>query len=172
MVEIQIQWYCPRWIPVEISRGPEISTGIDKKLFLDHFHNLICCPGKKTSPSAKAFLAPTKGHFGQFWCHRIPQMKKIPNFGRRYILKYGSNRKSKREFQRVKIGQRTGFWGLEDPRIHLDTKSDQLWDRSGITGMVNFGISATHLHVCGARKFYGSRNFNGTKSKMKIWIDS
>ena len=169
MVEIQNQWYCPRWVPVEISRGPEISTGIDKTLFFDHFHNLICCAGMKTSPSAKAFLAPIKGHFCQFWYHQTPQMKKIPNFGRRHILKYGSNRKSKREFPRAKIGQRTGFWGLEDPRTHLDTKSDQLWDRSG---MVNFGISATHLHVCGARKFYRSRNFYGTKSKMKIWIDS
>ena len=126
MVETQIQRYCPRCVPVEISRGPEISTVIDKKLFLDHFHNLVCCDGMKTSPSAKAFLGPTKGHFGQFWCTGNPRMRKISIFGCRYILKYGSNRKSKREFQWVKIGQRTRFWDLEDPRTHLDTISGQI----------------------------------------------
>ena len=59
-----------------------------------------------------AFLA----NFGR----RPPERQ---NFGRRYIRKYGSNRKSKREFPRAKIGQRTDFWGLEDPKTGLDSIS-------------------------------------------------
>jgi len=81
MVETKIQLYCPRWVPVEISRGPEISTGIDKKLFLDQFHNLICCAGMKTSPCAKAFLDHTKGHFGRFWALGSHKWKKSQTSG-------------------------------------------------------------------------------------------
>jgi len=157
---MQIQRYCPRWVPVEISRGPEISTGIDKKSFLDHFHIWFRCNRMKTSPSVKAFLGPTKGHFGQFWCRRSPQMKKSPNFGCRYILKYGSNRKSKGEFPRVKIGQRTRFRGLEGPRTHVDPISNQLWIRSK---MAKFGLWGPHLHVRGGRKFSRARNFYGNQ---------
>ena len=63
-------------------------------------------------------LGPTKGHFGHFWGDWNPQVKKFPNFGRRYILKYGPNRKSKREFPRFKIGQRTRFRNLEASQRH------------------------------------------------------
>ena len=156
MVETQIQRYCRGWVPVEISRGPEISTGIDKNLFLDHFHNLICCDGMKTSPSAKAFLGPTKGHFGQFWCTGNPQMRKIPIFGRRYIRKYGSNRKSKRDFPRAKIGQRTRFRCLKVPQRESRPISGQILAHSEISKTQYFHYFV-HWRAC--RKFYGPKIF-------------
>jgi len=167
MVETQIQRYCTGWVPVEISRGPEISTGIDKKLFLDHFHISICCNRMKTSPSAKAFLGPTKGHFGQFWCTGNPQMRKIPIFGCRYILKYGSNRKSKHEFRRAKIGQRTRFWGPEGPRTHLDTISGPILTCSEFSKTQYFHYFV-HWRAC--RNFYGPKIF--LKSKSSAYFGS
>ena len=81
MVEMQIQRYCPRWVPVEISRGPEISMGIDKKLFLDHFHISICCNRMKTSPSAKAFWGPQKAILANFGAVGAHKWKKAQTSG-------------------------------------------------------------------------------------------
>jgi len=161
MVETQIQRYCTGWVPVEISRGPEISTGIDKKkYFWIIFIFRFVVIGWKHRPLRKLFGA----HKRPFWpilVHWEPTMRKIPIFGCRYILKYGSNRKSKHEFRRAKIGQRTRFWGPEGPRTHLDTISGPILTCSEFSKTQYFHYFV-HWRAC--RNFYGPKIFKKSKS--------